>query len=493
MVLARWLVEQFARNHADEIFRLISKHNIHLHPSFWYELGMEIGRYKETPWDKDILSRWISLILYTVHEYVATGNQVCVDIKDSLYKLVKRCIDYKMLDDLLQIFDTMAGSRLRLGENSLFSNDDENNEIPPVNAELPMIGELTVLNDVWENSLKPKLSKVAEPLLDRVIRHLEAQSLTLRNWGNADLEREPASNRRFAIEPHDRNKPPQAIDVLIDAARDCLEWLVSNQAETAAQWCDRHVCSNAPLLRRLAVHGASKRGDLTADDKIDWLLTHSVLHESPIHYEVFQAVRQAYPEVSPERRETLIEDVWAYCWPNAENPDRKITARQHFDWFHCLHKSDPNCSRAKQALEEVSEKYPDFKPREYPNRTHQIRSGSVAPQSPWSTEELLEKRDAVGLNDLLSFQVTEESRPDYRKLKENFVEAAEQSFNWSLDLAKALDKTEHWDVYVWSVLIDAWSGMALNEDRHRQVLHGLAKPSYIRNIAVRSPMHFTHW
>ena len=372
-VLFRWLVEQFARNHANRLFRMISRHNLPLHPGFWYELGyelgMEIGMDKETPWDKDILSRWVSLLLDTVHEYVGTDNRMLIETRKLLYRMAERCIEHGMLEDLLQIFDTMAGSHLRLGENSLFSNDDENNEIPPVNAELPLIGELTILNDVWENGLKPKLSKVAEPLLDRVIRHLEAQSLTLRNWGNADREREPASNRRFTIEPHDRDKYRQPIDVLIDTARDCLEWLVSTQVETAVRWCDRLVCSDAPLLRRLAVHGVSKRGDLTADDKIDWLLTHSVLHESPIHYEVFQAVWQAYSKASQKCRKAFIKAVWAYCWPNAANPNEEITARQHFDWFHWIHESDPNCALAKQALDAVLAKYPEFKPTQPPDLT----------------------------------------------------------------------------------------------------------------------------
>ena len=179
-------------------------------------------------------------------------------------------------------------------------------------------------------------------------------------------------------------------------ARDCLEWLVSNQVETAVRWCDRHVCSDVPLLRLLAVHGVSKREDLTADDKIDWLLTHTELHESPIHPEVFQAVRKFTPKQA-RNAENLIKAVWAYCWPNAENPDGETTARQHFDWFHWLHESDPNCSLAKQALDAVLAKYPEFKPSQPPDLTHRSRLVK-APRPP---EELLAKPAADWLDDLL--------------------------------------------------------------------------------------------
>ena len=480
-VLFRWLVEQFARNHANRLFRMISRHNLPLHPGFWEEMGWQIGR-NETTWDKDVLSRWISLLLATVQEYVG-ASRMLKETRKLLAKMIERCIDNKMLEDLLQIFDTMAGSRLRLGENSLFSNDDENNEIPPVNAELPLIGELTILNDVWENGLKPKLSQVAESLLDRVTKRLEEQYFTLCTWGNADREREPASNRRFAIERHDQDKYSQkAIDVLIDAARDCLEWLASNQVETAVRWCNLHVCSDAPLLRRLAVHGVSKCGDLTADDKIDWLLTHTDIHESPIHPGVFQVLQQVYPKASPERREDLIKAVRAYCWPNKENPDGETTARQHFGWFNSLYKSDPNCSRAKQALDAVLAKYPEFKPIQPLDLTRWSR-----PESPWSSEELLAKPATEWLDDLLAFQGPEWDGPGYSGIIESIAEATREDFDWGLDLAEALNRAEQWDVDLWTALIYAWSTMELGEDRHRKVLRWLGKtelyPKHNRAIA----------
>lgn len=469
-ILSRWLIEQFAYNHAAKLFLLIGKHNTCLHPHFWHDLGYRIGRDKETSWDKKILSRWMSLLLTTVQKPVGTNNRRPVDTSIILQRLGEHCIRYEMLDSLLQIFDVMMESRLRLREGAFWLND-ENNESPPVNAELPLICKHLPLNELWEKGLKPKLSQVAGPLLDQVIKCLEKQYLTLCAWGSADRQIEPASNRRYAIEPHEQNKSPQAIDVLIDVARDCLEWLVSKQVETAERWCDRYVCSDVPLLRRLAVHGLSKREDLTADEKIDWLLKHTDLHDSPIRHEVFQAVRQAYPEASPERREDLIKAVRVYCWPNKENPDGEITARQHFDWFNSLNKSDPNCSRAKQALDAVLAKYPEFKPSEplAPDYWRRLY------QSPWSPEELLARPAADWLNDLLSYEGSEWDGPGHGNTIESIAKAIRQNFDWGLDLADELDRNERWDTYLWTALIYAWSTMELGEDRHRKVLSWLSK------------------
>ena len=302
-------------------------------------------------------------------------------------------------------------------------------------------------------------------------------------WGNADLQREPASILRSAIEPHEQDKYPRAIDVLIDVARDCLEWLVSQQVETAERWCDRYVCSDVPLLRRLAVHGLSKREDLTAGEKIDWLLKHTDLHDPPIRHEVFQAVRKAYPEASPKRRQNLIKVVWDYCWPNKENPDRKVTARQYFDWFHWLHESDPNCALAKQAWDRVSAEYPEFKPSKSLDSDYWRRLY----QSPWSSEELLAKPAADSLADLLSYEGSEWDGPGHGDTIENIAKAIRHNFDWGLDLADELDRNKQWNTYLWTALTYAWSIMELSKDRYSKVLSWLSKaelyPNHNRGIA----------
>ena len=52
---------------------------------------------------------------------------------------------------------------------------------------------------------------------------------------------------------------------------------------------------------------------------------------------------------------------------------------------------------------------------------------------------------------------------------------AKQEFNWGLDLADALAGAEEWESELWSGLIRAWSGMGLDEGRHREVLNRLSK------------------
>ena len=194
---------------------------------------------------------------------------------------------------------------------------------------------------------------------------------------------------------------------------------------------------------------------------------------------MFQVLQQVYPKASPERRRDIIEAVRDYRSPHEADHDGETTARQHFDRFNSLYKSDPNCSRAQQALDAVLAKYPEFKPSEPPDLTHRSRSG----QSPSSPEELLAKPAADWLDDLLLLR----DRSDYSELKKNVAKATRQNFDWSLDLAEALDKAKEWNADLWSTLIYAWSTMELGEDRHRKVLSWLGKtelyPKHNRAIA----------
>ena len=475
-IFSRWLVEQFAYTHANTLFLLIGKHNMCLPPRFWYNLAYQIGWNQQILWNKDILSRWISLLLATVQENVNASLVGHIHPSALLQWLGERCIQHEILDGLLQVFDAMMENYLQLKPGFSWSSDDENDEELPVNAELLLIGKHDGLSKLWKEGLQPELSQVAEPLLSRVIRRLEDRYITLCTWQQINYERDSDSRRRSAIEPHEQDRYPRSVDVLIDAARDCLEWLTLNQVDIAAQWCNRLVSSDAPLLRRLAVHGLFKRENLTVDEKIDWLLKHVDLHERSIHHEVFRAVGLAYHEISSERKEVLIESVRNYPWAEGDDPEtRRYIARRHFNWFDWLHQSEPNCALAQQARNEVLADYPNFEPTEHPDLTYWMTSDWGGLQSPLTPEQLLANPASHWLGNLLSFQSTEWEETDRIELINNVTEAARQDFDWSLDLADALGEIEEWEVYPWSALIHAWSTMELNEDKHRKVLYWLGK------------------
>ena len=474
-LLAQWLARRFAFSCADQLFLLIARHGTHLHPFFWQVLGREIGLGEQDPLDKDVLSRWISLLLDTAP--VSSGSGV----SSVLFWMGKKSSKNGMLASLLQVFDAMAESRLHLKRDIWGRSVDDDGITSRVDVDLPLIGEQYHLEVLWQNGLKPNLAQVAEPLLGISVRCLGRQHLTLRVWQEADTNWDSESSRRSAIEDGVEDEP---IDILINATRDCLEWLAVNQTDAAERWCAQLVVSQAPLLRRLAVHALSARADLTEVGKIDWLLEHIGLHDLPARHEVFRAVKLAYPECSRKCRQALINAIRAYRWPDEKHPDRqRLAAYRQLEWLHWLHGAAPDCALTKQALEDVSTEYPEFKPSEHPDLTHWTGSFKyVTPGSPWTTKELLDKPVADWLHELLSFQPKPEPfSPEREGLVYAVGEAAKQQFDWGLDLADAMARTGEWDADLWSGLIRAWSRMDLDEDRHRDVFNRLGRVELFSN------------
>ena len=166
----------------------------------------------------------------------------------------------------------------------------------------------------------------------------------------------------------------------------------------------------------------------------------------------------------------------------------EIKARERFDWFYWLHKSDPSCPLAKQALDEVSEAYPNFAPRElYPDLRSYILTGWVGPSRVPTVEELLEKSPSFWADKLLSIKGAAEDGPTRTELIQNISEATKRDFNWGIGLAAALGGAGKWDVYPWYALINTWQKMELEADQYLQVFTWIESsqlyPIHSREIA----------
>ena len=480
--LAWWLAKKFARNQAGALFLLIGRHGMRLHQDFWRELCWVTG--SDPPLDTNALTRWISLLLATAPPHLD---------HQALSKLGERCIEAGAVDSLIDIFRVIAGYRLQLSPGLPLPLSkpglDDDHDHSRIQAELVPKSDHYTIHSLWEDGLKPNLARVAEPLLTDVVGHLEAQHRTLRIWQKANRKWSLANYRREAIElPEDRwHRDPEPIDVLINAARDCLNWLASNRSEASAQWCERLVREEAPLLRRLAVHTLSVRKDLTSNEKVDWLLARIGLYDTPAHYEVFQVLKQTYADLGPSQRRAVVEAVQAYHLPREEDDDKgSYTARKHHNWFYWLHKADPTCTLVKRALDDVSGQYPDWQPPKHPDRINWMSVESISFESPWTVEELLSRPANDWVEELLTLQQTEPFGLRSEGLR-TIAQAANQEVEWGLDLAEALATEGNWDTDLWGVLLGAWSESALDNHQCQQIFQWLGRAElqrkHVREIA----------
>ena len=464
--LSHWLARTFALDHADDLLLLLARKRTQIHPSFWFALGGEIGGEREQPPDPEVLAQWVSVLLTT--RPTSQGNLI-------LPWLGRRCIEADLTECILDIFSVMTSSNTVLRPGI---------EIPGFSTMQRVRGETTIpysfyrVNELWRDGLEPRLDRVAESLLGYIVQNLTAQHRALIPWHSADREDDSISLTRLSIDSDAAYERMEPVDVLIDAARDCLVYLAANQTVTAANWCDLLINSDVPILRRLSIHALSHRGDMTVDERVDWMIENKALYDLTARREIFRAVEVVYSELGETGRTALIDSVLEFVWPFEGDEDReRLAASEHYIWLRHIQSADPNCERARQAVNEILDQYPDFEKLEAHDGSRLsistrpfLRQGAV---SPWSVAELLSRCPCEWIEDLLAFHDERPVGPNREGLLKNVGGAAIQNFDWGIGLADKLVESGNWETDLWPALIEAWT-RELDEDKHRSVLSCLA-------------------
>ena len=474
-LLVGWLAEYFAIEHADVVFEVLAAHDLRLNPVFWWSVGREIGVEKDKALEDSALKRWVTILIASAPAH--TDHHV-------LMWLAERCASQGCVELTQMVFLAMGKHRLRIKPGFVWPDEEDKESARRLNATCPLLADHWSLNEIWSKHLRPQLALIAEPLLSGSTRRLEEIHHALMAWGEASRIWDPVGYGRSAIEPHEQDQHPEAVDVLIDAARDALEWLAAHAPSLFAAWTERLVASDVPLLRRLAIHAITVHPRRSADERLRWLLDRVGLHNLTEHHEVHRAVAMSYADASDTARQAVVDNVQAHVLPASESwSAEKETARSHFDWLSWLLQAKPDCSLAEMVLAPIKEQYPDWQPSEHPDLTHWIGSaGWVSSQSPWPVEELLAREPREQLDDLLTFKGSRFDGPSRDGLLTNIREACKQDSRWAFALSRELVEWSLWSSDLWSGVIRGLQESELTADGWHELL----------STVSRSGLHATH-
>lgn len=467
-LLAHWLADTFAVTHSTVLFDLIKAHHLQLHPDFWCAVGMAIGKAPLSKFERGTLDRWVSVLLTNVPQELLSDYRDMV-----LSELADLCVTYESFDSLVSIFDTLLKAL----------------SIPDLVNSFNDYSTFThyTISRIWTSAIKPHLDIIAEPVLSAAVDYLWRAYIINRIWWNSNPHLDMRSMRRNAIETHHHGPRAETSDALVDITRDCLEYVARWYPGTGAYWSNRLAASEAPLLRRLAVHALNFRENLSADDKADWLLAWTNIHDEATHHEICHALKNVYLLASAEHRRRIIAAIWAFDQPRTDDPDSDMRAAyRSFRLFSWLSDTDPQCSLLKEALDAVLQEYPDFQTSNNPDFTHSVTSGAYRPTSPWPVNQLLSKPGREWREQLNSFTSNSIFGPSLEGGREAVGEAAAQDFTWGVDLASAMIECGEWGSSFWESIISAWS-KGLSLDQHRQIISLIDKPElfveHARSIA----------
>ena len=452
--LAWWLAGYFTGANSDQLFSVISKYGGRLNPYFSTVLLLKLGDPKEKTLDSKTLSRWVPILMSCVP---TSANEYW------LLDLAKCCASIGEFQSLLQVYDVMTAKliwflpELDWGRNNPWTHPVE---------------------ELRRECLKPKLPQIAHTLLERTTMGLEQRYSARIARDKDDHGIDYDSCRRSAIKSHQQDERLVGIDPLINIARDCLEWLAIHEPVTAGMWCNRFANAKAPLLRRLVIYATNTREDLSAQDKMAWLLEKNYVNDDEVDHEIFRITGDVYSQISQQQRQMLIQAISQYQIPvnicNDTVKRLKYQIKYQFDWFQWLDKADPNCSLVKAELDKIRAQYPKLQPSEHPDFTAWTEEGQLT--GPWTVEELWDKPASEWLPNLLEYQSGKQEgfKAPPLTILNTVRDASEKNIAWGLDLADAMAAQSMWSCDLWECVIAGWAKGKLNPDTMGRVLSYLS-------------------
>ena len=459
--LALWVAENYVVQQADATLIVLERFGKALNPWFGYEIARRLA-YSEPRPEGGIISKWVPILL----QNKSFGDRF------EFTEILKRALDQGEYAAVIQLFEYLTRPNLKI-KKGISWDRDESEKGQKVDAELDFYGNHDLLSEVWGKNIKPILAELASRLWPVVVQSLNHAYQLSNSWGNAESTWDPLSWHRSAIEPHDQDQYPDTEDVLIDAARDCLEWALQNAPQVGHAWAESLSVMKPILLRRLAVHGVSFSPDLTANDKISWLLDRDFLFTSGLRHEVFQLLRGAYPGISSSVKEVLLKTITRKidAFPEEGEEDRGRKEHKKFNLFFWLSQADPTCQDVAKQLALIKESYPDFSPGEFPDLDHWSSGGTWAgPRSPVSVEDLLKKRPTEWLEFFMTFEGERFEGPDRNSLLQIIGEAVQQDFVWGEEFAGLLITRADPTSDLWESVIRGWKGANLSPEQWDYVL-----------------------
>jgi hypothetical protein len=471
-LLAFWFADNYVCAHSETALGVVQRAGGHIGELLWnaITLALHPKRCTEIP----VIEKWLPVLLQEVppkdHHHTDLETMVMT------LELSKPAV-LLLMGFFLQPLPSL---RPRF----LFGDEGEG---PPVeiDLEIDLQGDDYWLGEVWNKKIKPNLNDYAVELAPIVTSALARCHYILRVSGRANESWEPTSYQRVAIENQSLGGGVRnPTDLLIDAARDIVEHLLTTDVDRAQSLVSDWMNSDSPLLKRLAIHAYSERTDLSADDKLNFLLENDLLYAEPARHEVFRILAMNYRSAQDETRKRILEI--ASRGPEGEHAVRLREDAMDYVKYNLvvwLHQAAPDDSGTKDLLDAVATANPDFEPKENPDLAWVIRVGPHEVESPLSVDELqaIDPRQ-----DIARLIQAVESADDYFErdaLLSAISASVRNSFGWSVSLVEGLQGAEAWATPIWGALITGWATSKHTSDEWSIVLGYLLSHQDLGQVA----------
>lgn len=249
----------------------------------------------------------------------------------------------------------------------------------PKTFEISPYGQQFWLQQAWSERIEPYLDGATAAEIVRLVE----RNLVLHYRRYHTLvapSRDPYSFHRSAIQPHEQDSYPDAIDVLVDILRDCLAFMAGADSPIVDETMSRWFGSEYALFRRLAVHTTRIRSGLTADDKLRRILDEKVMTDRPTRQEFYCLVADTAQDASDEVVDRIVAEAVAM------GDEEDITAHAIFSLLEWLRTNGADTDALNSAVDSIRHEHPDFVVSDHPQFPSWHEFGVVESLPPLDTE-----------------------------------------------------------------------------------------------------------
>jgi hypothetical protein len=191
---------------------------------------------------------------------------------------------------------------------------------------------------------------------------------------------------RSSIASHAQDRLGNRIGFLIDAARDCLEFLVATDSSSAQPVIGAWSTSAVPILQRLAIHGVAVDERRHGSDKLAWLLDHGWIFDHLLKHEVFELLALALPSAEEAFVDRLVAEASSGPGDVADAESRAYEAFNALVWINRY----TQATNASEALDRAKADHPGFGIRAHPDFNSWVEAGFREVTAPMPIEEFHE-------------------------------------------------------------------------------------------------------
>ncbi len=469
-VLAWWFAKSFVGCDDQQGLIYLTQRGQTVNPALWDEIARVLAHGKKLP-KPETYAKWLSVLMNTVPQHKHALDRI----------LTSRNLNQNYWRGVLNLFQFLTTPRLEL-------EDDYMGELikgeKKVNANISMLGDKYCLDEAWKRILKPLLPTLSSELAVTFTGHFWRAHSLLVAAGKAGPMWNPVSFSRSAIEPHEQDSQMFGFELIIDYARDVIEFIIENDTRQADALIQIWISSKVPILARLAVHAMRKSIHVSFDDKLRWVLEWELIYKHLTKHEVFMLLEHAFPKAGQDMQLEVIER--AKIGPHRDEGEDTEHAKLYEYEIYCLlywlKKHAPKLHSAQQAFDEVQSRNKEFSPPDHPE-FYKWSSGAILIEgfSPIDADELLLKPAAEQVEYLMNGG--SESRHIFERegLMGQVGIAARKNPSWGLDLAEVLRDRTEWKEDIWSSILNAWHKPPFNKEDWPRALGILGDVNILSN------------